>query len=747
MRARGGRVVVAALTAFGLGLLGASATAAGEDSPGPSGPDVSAEASDAPSADAPATDPASGDADEATDPGEPELAVVTLTNGLQVADAPGPLVATGSTVTWTYLVANTGTVDLVLDSVQDAWTAGDGANGIRDVPLPDPPEGSDLLVLEPGDEVVLEATGTALAGQFENTVTASSTPIVLPGPPSGDPVTASDTSWYTGGDTGLTVTALVDGAAVTGPPGPGFAVGDTVPLRVEVTNTGSVALTDVALDVVGTVRGETPVRAEQSWDSLDPGQTQAYETSVTVVAGQLSLVAGATASSDLGPVAGADTSALYGGTPSFTVAVAANGVSAGAAPGPLVASGAPVSADVTVTNTGDTFLATIAPTITLAATGGGSEPVQASGSDDRPLAPGATRTFTADVTAGAGQWSLQADVTAVAVTGDGTGLEQQPGAVSATTWFQAGDAGLTVVKQVNGSTTDSAPGLAVAAGDDLTWTYTVRNTGTLPLTGLTVTDRETTSATDGPVVFSGEIESLAPGAETALTATGRARAGDYRNTVTVTGQSSAGEISAADDAYYVGGTGALTVTKQVAAADDLGQATGDFADSAEVPQGENVVWQVVVTNNGDAALTDLVAVDAGIGRTAREESLAPGGSITVLLAGTADADLENEVLVSAVTTAGEVVEGSATATLTVVAAEEVTDEGSATAEAAPVADDGGGSSAALWWTLGTLAAAGLVAALIVGLRRRQAALAGAGAGAGEPGAGEGTDGPPTPSAR
>src|SRR5204862_7255744 len=43
---------------------------------------------------------------------EPKIAIVKKTNGSDNDAAPGPIVAAGSTVTWTYTVTNTGNVDL-----------------------------------------------------------------------------------------------------------------------------------------------------------------------------------------------------------------------------------------------------------------------------------------------------------------------------------------------------------------------------------------------------------------------------------------------------------------------------------------------------------------------------------------------------------------------------------------------------------------------------------------------------------
>ena len=91
----------------------------------------------------------------------PAIKVVKLTNGLDNAN---PNVAAGSTVTWTYDVTNTGNVPLTNVTVSDNdpgvvpfYLTGDDGNGM----------------LDPGETWVFAALGTAVAGQYNNTGTAT----------------------------------------------------------------------------------------------------------------------------------------------------------------------------------------------------------------------------------------------------------------------------------------------------------------------------------------------------------------------------------------------------------------------------------------------------------------------------------------------------------------------------------------------------------------------------------------------
>jgi uncharacterized repeat protein (TIGR01451 family) len=98
------------------------------------------------------------------------------TNGQDADDAPGPTVPVGSTVTWTYVVTNTGNVPLTGVSVSD------NPHGAVACPK---------ATLAVGESMTCTATGVATAGQYRNvgTVTASWT--------SGT-VTDSDASHYFG---------------------------------------------------------------------------------------------------------------------------------------------------------------------------------------------------------------------------------------------------------------------------------------------------------------------------------------------------------------------------------------------------------------------------------------------------------------------------------------------------------------------------------------------------------------------
>lgn len=91
----------------------------------------------------------------------PEVQIVKSTNGQDANEAPGPTIAVGSPVTWTYVVTNSGSMALTSVAVRDD-------KGVT-VTCP-------ATTLAVGASMTCRGSGVAVAGQYRNvgTVTASS---------------------------------------------------------------------------------------------------------------------------------------------------------------------------------------------------------------------------------------------------------------------------------------------------------------------------------------------------------------------------------------------------------------------------------------------------------------------------------------------------------------------------------------------------------------------------------------------
>lgn len=245
-----------------------------------------------------------------------------------------------------------------------------------------------------------------------------------------------------------------------------------------------------------------------------------------------------------------DASIVTAAHPAVAIEKRTNGVRYDEAPGALVATGSRVVWSYVVTNTGDVPLSDIAVSDAFTDGSGESGALTPTSTDAGPLAPGGSRTFSAEDDAVAGQYRNTATVTAAAASPFGPSGAAQQVSATASSWYLSGETGLTVVKLTNGRDVAAAPGPAIMMGDSVTWNYDVTNTGTIPLTDIRVVDL----AAGGATVHDETIPVLAPGASVRLTADGSAVLGQYENTVTVSAVDpmAGGELRSSDRSWYTG---------------------------------------------------------------------------------------------------------------------------------------------------------------------------------------------------
>lgn len=347
-------------------------------------------------------------------------------------------------------------------------------------------------------------------------------------------------------------------------------------------------------------------------------------------------------------------------SPAFEFVKTTNGVNYDQAPGAQVAEGSQVEWTYTVTNTGNTILDNLVVTDEYVDGAGATGTLEPGSAVQGQLAPGQSRTFTATAQATAGQYENTATATAVAVDPAGISLDVQPAAANASSWYFGGEAGMVITKLTQDQDLTSAPGVSVAPGSDVGWTYTVENTGNVDLADVQVTDIDS----DGNTVFDEVISDLAVGQSVELSATGTAIEGQYENTVTATTTHPFDEqqqIVAADTSWYFGVIAGLDVTKGASATE-----TGAFTESVTVPEGDSVWWEIIVTNTGNSPLTDVAVVDPELEENFAIDSLEAGQSRSFVLHDEELTDgYTNTVQASATTDLAQTVEASAEATVTV----------------------------------------------------------------------------------
>jgi uncharacterized repeat protein (TIGR01451 family) len=157
---------------------------------------------------------------------DPLLTIEKATNGDDADTPPGPSIAVGAPVTWTYVVRNTGPVTATNILVTDNMT------GVTPIYLTG--DTNQNGVLEPTETWTYVATGIAVAGQYSNTGTVQGTDA------DGDLFTAQDPSHYFGlANPAIELVKVASRDVVTR--------GETVVYSYTVANIGNVPLFEIAV--------------------------------------------------------------------------------------------------------------------------------------------------------------------------------------------------------------------------------------------------------------------------------------------------------------------------------------------------------------------------------------------------------------------------------------------------------------------------------------------------------------------
>ena len=223
-----------------------------------------------------------------------------------------------------------------------------------------------------------------------------------------------------------------------------------------------------------------------------------------------------------------------------------------------------------------------------------------------------------------------------AVAGLYTNVATVQGTVGKTTYYDNDPAsyfgwvaGLQIDKATNGVDADSAPGLILAVGSPVIWTYQVSNTGNIPLaisvrddfgTSSNVSDDFSPKYVSGDTNGNGKID---PNEIWLFTSQGvvtyAVKQGQYVNDATVSATAPDGSsVTSIAASYHFGvTTPQLSIQKSVNAADPwhpTAYEDANYPNGVVLPIGSQVIWSYLVTNNG-AVQIDLTSVtdDGGLG--------------------------------------------------------------------------------------------------------------------------------------
>ena len=492
-------------------------------------------------------------------------------------------------MTWTYVVKNTGDVELTNVGVTD--------NVLGAITCP----ASTLAV---GATMTCTATGAATTDQYTNTGTATGIS------PNGQTVSDSDDSHYFGKgiEAAIDIEKATNGDDADVGPGPSVTAGAPVEWTYVVQNTGNVDLTNILIsdNLRGNICEQAALAVGESLTCTSNGEGQVgqYENVGRVTADFVAGAGGSVEDEDLSHYLG-----LESGRAEIDIEKATNGDDADSAPGPDVVVGGAIDWTYVVTNTGDVSLASISVTDDQLG------PITCPGDT---LAMGASMTCTANGTATAGQYVNTGTGTATGTAADGEvasdtdeshylGLDPQTAAISIDT------------------TTNGQDGPSLTVGNAVTWTYVVTNTGNIEL-AIGVTD-----SVAGVVVTCPPDTSLAAGASMTCTATGTVvdtaglPGGAYTNTDSATGTAAGGISATASDASSYTSVTAIGPGITIEKATNGVDADAEPGPTLEV--GDAITWTYVVTNNSSVILSPVtVTDDQGVVVTCPTTALGPAGS-------------------------------------------------------------------------------------------------------------------------
>jgi large repetitive protein len=414
--------------------------------------------------------------------------------------------------------------------------------------------------------------------------------------------------------------------------------GDTVLFSYAVTNSGTATLSDVSVTdtafqgtgaqsavLVPTsfTDGGAPggssdsVTGDGDWDELGPGDSVTFTRTYTVPAGDFTIAGNtdddidttgqASGSAGVQTVTASDPEPVPLNAVDGSITLAKSGTPnlGVVAPAGIANPGDTISYSFTVQNTGSVALDNVTvtdPGLTVV------------GGNLGTLAPGATAVATATLTLTQAIIDTGIFNNTAGVTGDPANGAAQVSANDSESVVLPAPPAITLAK--TGVLNDGGDGIA-NAGDTVSYTFAVQNTGGVTLNGVVITD-------PGLTLAGGSIGTLAPGANGSATATltltqAMIDAGIYNNTATVTGTPANGTPLApvSDSESVVLPAPGLTLAKS---------GVVNVGANGRPDAGETISYTFTVTNSGNLPLTNIAVSDPLVAVSGGPISLNPGQS-------------------------------------------------------------------------------------------------------------------------
>ncbi|SDU92300.1 conserved repeat domain-containing protein [Microlunatus sagamiharensis] len=569
--------------------------------------------------------------------------------------SPGSVAAAGTAVSYRVVVTNTGNTTVLGLAVAPSAFSGSGTAPSVTCPATSLAPGASLTCTATYTTTQADQDAASVAATFRATGTAAGQAVT--------PATATATLTTTAAPA-LTLAKSASPTGIT-------AVGQVVTYSFRVTNTGNQTVTGVSVAETDFSGSPTPAATcPAGAATLAPGASVTCTATYTTT--QADLNAGSVTNTAV--ARGSAPAGTSVSSPSSTATVSASqtaslSLTKSASPTSVSARGAVVTYSLRVTNAGNVTVTGLAVTDTMAAPATQAN-LSAVTCPTTTLAPGAATTCTATYTA------TQADVDNGRIQNTAVAAAAAPGGATVTSNTSA--ASVTAARAGALSLVKTADPTTVTATGPVTYTFAVRNSGNVTLSGLAVTDNLTAPASNARLsAVTCQATTLAPGDTTTCTGTyGVAQtdldAGSVVNTATVAGTDpTGGTVTSAPST--------ATVTTTRAASISL---TKSVSPSTVSRAGQSVAYAFAVANTGNQTVSGLSIADSFTAPASPVPSvacpvttLAPGDQTTCTASYTvtqADADagsVVNSATASATSPTGAVVRSAAsTATVTIAAA-------------------------------------------------------------------------------
>ncbi|GAA4361157.1 DUF7507 domain-containing protein [Angustibacter luteus] len=520
--------------------------------------------------------------------------------------SPTTVAQAGATVTYTFAVTNTGNVSVTALAIDDSLEA----------PAGPPLTSIDCAsaALGPSEATTCTASYTVTQADVDHgAITNRAHATALDA--AGDPVQSDD-------DT-ATVTIPADPALTlvkSATPGSVSAVGDQVDYAFLVTNTGNDTISQLSVDDQLSSPAGPAVDVTCPTSTLAPSASTTCTATYTVTQADLDHGAidnTATATGvdpQAGPVASNESSASVSAAQSPAVTLTKT-----AAPTSVTQAGQTVTYRFLASNTGNVTVSDLTVLDSLTPPAG---PALAVSCPATTLAPGTSTTCTADYVV------IQADVDHGRI--DNSAVAQATGPAGQQVSSDASTAVVDVGALPSLTLAKSAsPTSAARAGQSITYTFRVTNTGNVTLAALAVTDTFTAPAGPEPTIVCPDSP-LAPGGSATCTSTYSVTQADVDHGTVDNSALAAATVPGGGDVQSAPSTARVTI----GAAPSLSLVKSSPTTLVS-HAGESVTYEFLATNTGNVTLHGVVIVDtfeapAGPGLTAvcPDTPLPPGAQTT-----------------------------------------------------------------------------------------------------------------------